>query len=40
MQSPLSRLQKVVAYTALALVLVCTAFGVFVIWLLLTDPTL
>lgn len=38
MQRALTRAQKVIAYSALAVVLAWTGFGAFVIWLLLTDP--
>lgn len=37
MMVPLTPLQKFIAYASLLFVLVCTVFGVFVIWLLLTE---
>ena len=36
MFTPLSFWQKLLAYSSLALVLICTAFGLFAIWLMLT----
>ncbi len=38
MQKPLTRGQKLLAYSALGMVLLWTLFGGFVIWLLLTKP--
>jgi hypothetical protein len=38
MMLPLTRWQKVIAYTALAVVLLWTVFGLFAIWLIVTDP--
>jgi hypothetical protein len=38
MMLPLTRWQKVIAYTALAVVLLWTLFGLFAIWLIVTDP--
>ena len=38
MMTPLTRWQKIIAYSALAIVLLWTLFGFFAIWLLLTDP--
>jgi hypothetical protein len=38
MMLPLTRWQKIVAYTALAVVLLWTVFGLFAIWLIVTDP--
>jgi hypothetical protein len=38
MMTPLKPWQKFVAYAALAIVLLWTLFGLFAIWLLLTDP--
>ena len=32
--------QKVVAYGSLIFVLICTALGIGMIWLILTDPAL
>lgn len=37
MFTPLNLWQKVLAYSSLLLVLLCTAFGVFAIWLMLTN---
>lgn len=36
--APLKPWQKVVAYGSLVIVLICTVLGVFIIWLLLTQP--
>jgi hypothetical protein len=38
MMLPLTRWQKIVAYTALVVVLLWTVFGLFAIWLIVTDP--
>ena len=38
MMTPLTLWQKVIAYSALAIVLLWTLFGIFAIWLLLTEP--
>ncbi len=38
MQEPLSPMQKVVAYTALALVLAATLGGLFVLWMFFFQP--
>lgn len=37
MLKPLTRTQKILAYASLLFVLAWTVFGIFVIWLLLTD---
>ncbi len=34
---PMTRLQKVVAFTSLAIVLAWTAWGLFAIWVLLSE---
>ena len=34
-EQPLTPLQKVIAYTSLALILLCTLFGLFTIWMYL-----
>lgn len=33
---PLTRLQKIVAYASLVVVLACTVFGIFAIWVIVT----
>ncbi len=38
MMTPLTRWQKLIAYSALALVGLWTLWGLFAIWVLLTDP--
>jgi len=35
--TPLTPLQKAFAYTTLAIILAWTVFGIFVIWLMLTE---
>lgn len=35
---PLTRWQKIIAYTALIIVGLWTVFGIIAIWLMLTDP--
>lgn len=40
MIQPLKGWQKVVAYGSLIFVLVCTALGLGIIWIILTDPAL
>lgn len=37
MMQPLTRAQKVIAYGSLALVLLCTALGLFAIWVILGE---
>lgn len=37
MIAPMTRLQKVFAYSTLAVILAWTVFGIFVIWLMLTE---
>ena len=37
MMQPLTRIQKLIAYTSLALVLMCTALGLFAIWVILSE---
>jgi hypothetical protein len=37
MMLPLTPLQKLVAYSSLALVLIVTAFGLFAIWVIVTE---
>lgn len=37
MIAPMTGLQKVFAYTTLAIILAWTVFGVFAIWLMLTE---
>lgn len=38
MMQPLKRWQKVIGYGSLAIVLVWTAWGLYVVWLLLSQP--
>ncbi|WP_272938381.1 hypothetical protein [Noviherbaspirillum denitrificans] len=40
MISPLKGWQKVIAYGSLFFIVVCTAFGMGMIWLILTAPAL
>lgn len=37
MIAPMTRLQKVFAYSTLVVIIAWAAFGVFVIWLMLTE---
>ena len=37
MMTPLTKWQKVIAYSSLAIVLVWTAWGIFAIWIILTS---
>lgn len=37
MMQPLTRIQKLIAYGSLTLVLICTAFGLFAIWVIVTE---
>lgn len=37
MMDPLTRGQRIVAYTSLVMVLVCTVFGLFTFWLYLNE---
>lgn len=37
MMRPLTRMQKIIAYTSLAFVLAWTVWGIFAIWLLVTE---
>jgi hypothetical protein len=38
MMTPLTRWQKIIAYSALTIVLLWTVFGILAIWLMITDP--
>jgi len=37
MMNPLTRGQKIVAYTSLVMVVLCTVFGLFTMWLYMTE---
>lgn len=37
MMKPLSRTQKLIAYGSLVAVLICTLFGLFVIWVYISE---
>lgn len=33
MMKPLTTVQKIIAYTSLVIIILCTLFGLFIIWL-------